>query len=457
MTEMLNKITVDQLVENANEALREIKYYTQEQADRMVHAVGSHVLKHSEELAKLTIEETGMGTVADHKGLVEGFSTLIWSQLKGKKSVGVIERDEEKNIIKVAHPAGIVANVTPVTAPVSGPIGNGMLALKGRNAMIVSPAPASAKTTRRTVDLMREALEAIGAPINLVQMVQTPSIEASAEVMAKSDVVIATGGPGLVKAAYSSGKPAFGVGAGNAQLILDQTDDLAEFARDTVAARLFNYATACMCTQTFLYPSAQEADVRAAMEEAGTVWVDDPATIEQIRAAVLNEHGKARGDLVGKGFEYLMKEIGLEAPEGKLILAIKPGTYGADEPFSYEIPLPIMTLQAYDSFEEALEIASGNLALIGEGHSSAIYSNDEAKILKAADELKVSRLMVNQPTSSANNGPRNAHIATMSMGCGYWGGNSSNELLDFHHLLNIQSVTSIKDPDPIPADIWDFN
>lgn len=457
MTELVNKITVDMMVENANKALKEIKYYTQEQADRMVHAMGRHVLDHSSELAQLTVDETGMGTLEDHKGLVEGFSTLIWAQLKGKKSVGVIEKDEEKNIVKVAHPAGIVANITPVTAPVSGPIGNGMIALKGRNAMIVSPAPKTEKASRRTVELMREALKNIGAPVDLVQMVQTPSIEASAEVMAKADVVIATGGPGLVKAAYSSGTPAFGVGAGNAQLIFDEADDLAEFARDTVSARLFNYATACMCTQTFLYPKAKEADIRKEMEKAGTLWIDDAATIEKVRAVVFNENGKVNNELVGKGFDYLLEQIGLPPAEGKQILAIKPEKHGAEENFSYELPLPIITLYAYDTFEEALEVASGNLALIGEGHSSAIYSKDEDKILQAANELKVSRLMVNQPTSSANNGPRNAHIATMSMGCGYWGGNSSNELLDFHHLLNIQSVTSIKDPEPTPENIWDFN
>lgn len=456
MKQRTEEITVDMLIERANRALEEVKDYTQEQADRLVHGVGRYVLSHSEELAQLTVEETGMGTLEDHKGLVEGFSTLIWAQLKGKKSVGVIERDEEKNIMKVAHPAGIVANVTPVTAPVSGPIGNGMLSLKGRNAMIVSPAPATQKTSKRTVELMREALREMGEPEDLVQIVQTPSIEASGEVMAKADVVIATGGPGLVKAAYSSGTPAFGVGAGNAQLIFDEVDDLEIFAKDTVAARLFNYATACMCTQTFLYPKEKEAEIRNEMEAAGAYWIDDQETVDVIRNVAFDENGNVNKDLVGKGLDVLLERAGLAAPEGTQILAVKPSNHGAGEPFSYEVPLPITTLYAYETFEEALEVASDNLALIGEGHSSAIYSKDEEKILQAANALKVSRLMVNQPTSSANNGPRNAHIATMSMGCGYWGGNSSNELLDYHHLLNIQSVTSIKDPDPIPEDIWEF-
>lgn len=452
----MNNTDVAVLIQNANNALKEIKDYTQEQADRMVYAVGQHVLEHSKELAELTVEETGMGTVADHVGLVEGFSTVIWSQLKGKKSVGVIEEDKENNIIKVAHPAGIVGNITPVTAPVSGPLGNGMLALKGKNASIVSPAPSTPKSSSRTVELMREGLEKVGAPADLVQIVAVPSKEASAEVMANVDVVIATGGPGLVKAAYSSGTPAFGVGAGNAQLILDEVDDLDEFAHDNVESRLFNYSTACMCPQTLLYPKDKEVELRKAMEKAGTYWIDDEEIISKIKAVVFDKNGKVNNELVGKGFDNIAEKAGIETPDNAKIFGIKSEKYGADEPLSYEIPLPILTLYPYSTFAEALEVASANLELIGEGHSSAIYSNDDDKILQAGNALKVSRLMVNQPTSSANNGPRNAHIATMSMGCGYWGGNSSNELLNYNHLLNIQSITSIKDPEPIPEDIWDF-
>ncbi|MFD2386932.1 aldehyde dehydrogenase family protein [Enterococcus rivorum] len=217
-------LSIEEKVAAARKAMEEIEGYSQEQVDKMLYVMSKTIFDHAEELAKEAVDETGLGNVSHKIGKNQNMATNIFADLKGQKSVGVIHRNEAEGLIEIAHPVGVIGSVTPTTNPTITPLGNGLMALKGKNAMIVSPHPRAKKTTTHTIEMMRNALASVGAPKDLLQVIEEPTLDLSQKLMSHSDVVIATGGPGLVKAAYSSGKPAYGVGPGNVQVILD--DDL---------------------------------------------------------------------------------------------------------------------------------------------------------------------------------------------------------------------------------------
>lgn len=446
---------VDEMIQKGKKAMLQIKYYDQAKTDEMVKVIGKAIYDNARELAEEAAEETKFGN-ADAKEVKNTFfSSSLWYHLKGKKSVGEIERDVEPGIIKVAHPVGVVGCIAPVTVPNILPMGNAMLALKGRNAIIISPHPKSKKSVHHTVALMRKALVSIGAPEDLIQVVKEPSMEASKEVMEKTDVVIATGGPCLVKAAYSSGTPALGVGAGNPQLILDDTSDFAAFAEDTVVARQYDNGTACVCTQTLIYPAKDESKLKQVMENAGTYWIDDESTVDKIRQALFDDEGNFVKALAGKDVQDVAEKAGVNIPADTKIIAVKVLESGTDELLSTEKVCPVLCVTPVDSFEEALDVAIVNLEVAGKGHTAGIYSSNEEHILRAGVEIPVCRLMVNQPTSDSGSGPHNSIIPTNTIGCGSWGNNSISENLSYKHLLNIQRIALRIDKEPLPEYVWD--
>lgn len=445
---------IEEMIEKARIAQQKINYYNQEQTDEMVRIIGKAIYDHAKELAEEAAEETQFGNAEAKQTKNEFFSSALWYHLKDKKSVGEIERNEETGIIKIAHPVGVIGSIAPVTVPNILPMGNAMLALKGRNAIIISPHPKSKRSVQHTVDLMRSALASVGAPMDLIQVVPEPSMEASKEVMDKTDVVIATGGPGLVKAAYSSGTPAFGVGAGNSQLILEDVEDYTAFATDTVAARQYDNGTACVCTQTLIYPRKVEKNVRDAMEQAGTYWIDDEEQVEKIRQALFDKEGHFAKDLAGRDALAVANKAGVTIPENTKIIAVKVTEFGHKEQLSAEKICPVLSVIAYDRFEEALDIAVANYEVAGKGHTAGIYSSNEQHIIKAGIEIPVCRLMVNQPTSDSGSGPHNSIIPTNSIGCGSWGNNSISENLSYKHLLNIQQVALRIEKKPMPEYVW---
>lgn len=451
---MSEKTVIEEMIDKAKVAMEEIKDYSQEQTDELVYAVAKNVMNHMDELTELAYADTKMGSPEEQKGIAEAFVTLQWNHVRDKKSVGEIERDEETGIIKYAHPGGVVANVIPVTTPIIGPVNNTINALKGRNAVINAPAPATVTSSERVNEVMREGLRKVGAPEDLVQAIAEPSLEASQEVMEKSDVVIGTGGPSIVRAAYSSGTPAYGVGAGNAQLILDETDDLEKFVEDTITSRLVNYAAGCNCTQTLHYKAEEEQTVKEAFEAQGAFWIEDEETIDKVRNTIFDDQGRANREVSGQPLSVLVEKAGIDVPEGTSILITKTSTTGEDELLAHEKPVAVLNARSYETFEEAVDASVDNLAAAGEGHSSSIYTTDQNKIDTAAREIKVSRLLVNQPTYHSTGGANNTMPPTVSQGNGYWGGNISNDLLEYKHLLNIQRVILPRERKPVPEDIW---
>ena len=437
-------MTIEQMVERARVAMEEISGYDQAQVDKMLYTISKAVFEQAEPLAKLAIEETRLGRL-DHKiGKNQGMATNIFASLKDKKSVGVLREIPEEGLIEIAHPRGVIGSVTPTTNPTITPLGNGLMALKGRNAMIVSPHPRSKKTTKETIELMREALVSVGAPRDLLQVIEEPSIELSQELMKAVDLIVATGGPGLVKSAYSSGHPAYGVGPGNVQAILDRDFDVEDAAELSVIGRSFDNGIVCACQQSLFYPAEKEVEVLEHLKDKQAAVITNKADLAKLRETLFVD-GKANPAMIGQDPKVIADAAGVEIPADSQIIAVRVEAVGKEELFCKEKMAPVLALKSYDKFEEAVAFARENLLLEGAGHSGGLFSHTEEHQIYAGEVLPVSRLVVNQPTIDAGGSPANGLSPTVSLGCGSWGNNIISENLNYTHLINISRVAS-----PIP-------
>lgn len=438
-------MTIEEMVKNARAAMEEISDYDQAQTDKMLYVISKAVFDQAEPLAKLAIEETRLGRL-DHKiGKNQGMATNIFGALKNKPSVGVLREIPEEGLIEVGHPVGVIGSVTPTTNPTITPLGNGLMALKGKNAMIVSPHPRSKKTTKETIELMREALVSVGAPRDLLQVIEEPSIEKSQELMKSVDLIVATGGPGLVKSAYSSGHPAYGVGPGNVQAILDRDFDVEAAAELTVIGRSFDNGIVCACQQSLIYPMEKEAEVFKALEDKQAAVITDEGDLAKLRETIFPE-GRANPDMIGQDPDIIAKEAGISIPDGSQIIAVRVDKVGEAELFCKEKMLPVLALKSYEDFEEAVDYAKENLLLEGAGHSAGLFSHTKEHMVYAGEELPVSRVVINQPTIDAGGSPANGLNPTVSLGCGSWGNNIISENLNYKHLINVSRVAMPIEP-----------
>lgn len=430
---------MEEMVQRARVAMEEISGYTQAEVDKMLYAISKAVFEQAEPLAKLAIEETGLGRL-DHKiGKNQGMATNIFASLKNKASVGVIREIPEEGLVEIAHPRGVIGSVTPTTNPTITPLGNGLMALKGKNAMIVSPHPRSKKTTKETIELMREALVSVGAPRDLLQVIEEPSIELSQELMKSVDLIVATGGPGLVKSAYSSGHPAYGVGPGNVQAILDRDFDVEVAAELSVIGRSFDNGIVCACQQSLFYPQEKEIEVLDALRAKQAAVFTEEADLTKLRDTLFID-GKANPAMIGQDPQVIAEAAGVEIPEDSQIIAVKVDAVGSEELFCKEKMAPVLALKSYDDFEEGIAFAQENLLLEGSGHSAGLFSHSKEHKLYAGEVLPVSRLVVNQPTIDAGGSPANGLNPTVSLGCGSWGNNIISENLTYTHLINISRI-----------------
>ncbi|MDO7800457.1 aldehyde dehydrogenase family protein [Enterococcus avium] len=432
-------MAMEEMVQRARVAMEEISGYTQAEVDKMLYAISKAVFEQAEPLAKLAIEETGLGRL-DHKiGKNQGMATNIFASLKNKASVGVIREIPEEGLVEIAHPRGVIGSVTPTTNPTITPLGNGLMALKGKNAMIVSPHPRSKKTTKETIELMREALVSVGAPRDLLQVIEEPSIELSQELMKSVDLIVATGGPGLVKSAYSSGHPAYGVGPGNVQAILDRDFDVEVAAELSVIGRSFDNGIVCACQQSLFYPQEKEIEVLDALRAKQAAVFTEEADLTKLRDTLFID-GKANPAMIGQDPQVIAEAAGVEIPEDSQIIAVKVDAVGSEELFCKEKMAPVLALKSYDDFEEGVAFAQENLLLEGSGHSAGLFSHSKEHKLYAGEVLPVSRLVVNQPTIDAGGSPANGLNPTVSLGCGSWGNNIISENLTYTHLINISRI-----------------
>lgn len=449
---------INELVERSKRAQKQFENFTQEEVDQVVREIGKVVYDNAEELAKLAVEETQMGLYQDKVAKNKAKSRIIWNDLKNKNSVGIINRNEKDGIVEIAKPMGVVAAIMPTTNPIVTMMSNAMFALKGRNSIIVAPHPRAKKCNLRTVELINQALKKFKTPENLIQTIEEPTVELSSELMRLADVVIATGGADMVKAAYSSGKPSYGVGPGNVQVILDRKIDYSDAVKKIIIGRTFDNGIICSGEQFIHLPDEDFEKIVGLFEEHGCLLVAQAKQKEAIRKVLFPDGKMMNIKAVGQPPYILGKMAGFDVEEKTKILLIEVDEYGAKELLSKEKMCPVLALRRYKTFKEAVEVAQANLEFEGKGHTAGIYSLNKEHIEYAGINLSVSRLVVNEPTSTTAGGSFfNSFAPSTTLGCGSWGNNSISENLTYKHMINISRIGYYKVDNLAPSDeeIWE--
>jgi len=437
---------VTELVARARAAMAAIADYDQATVDRICQAVGwaGGNEKTATRLANLSVDESGMGRrEPTRRAKVQG---ILRDALR-QKSIGVIEEDRARGLVKYAKPAGVIAALIPVTSPYVTPVGIAIYAIKCKDAVVFSPHPASRNTTIETVRIMRAALTNLGVPEDVLQVVERPSIPLATELMARCDLTIATGGPAMVKAAYGSGKPAYGVGAGNATMVIDETANIKEAARNTRISKTNDNGSGCSADGNLLVDSRIYDEFLAQLQEEGGYLVDETEK-QKLRAAYWDVEGRRTADTIARDADVVARKAGIALPEGKTFFIAPERLIAKTNPFSTEKLGVVLAIFRYHGFDMALDMVRQIFEAGGKGHSCGIYSFDDDHIHRLALLAPVSRIMVRQVQSSSNAGTfTNGMPMTSSMGCGIWGGNITNENISLKHYMNVTWVSR-----PIPED-----
>jgi succinate-semialdehyde dehydrogenase len=448
---------VQDLVAKARLAQAVFESFSQEQVDAIVKGIGKYVYDNAETLARMAVDETGIGVYEDKILKNKGKARVIWNSLKDKKSRGIIGEDDETNMVFVAKPMGVVGAVTPVTNPIVTPMCNAMFALKTGNAVIFAPHPKAERCTVLLAEAFMDVVKSHGGPDDLVQTIRNGSIETTQELMKVVDVVVATGGGAMVKSAYSSGRPSFGVGAGNVPVIFDRDVNLKEAAEKVVTGASFDNGIICSHEQFVLTPEEHYQETVGAFEATGKVWfTDDEAQVQKLRDVVF-PGGRLNKDVVGRSASEIGRMAGLDVPASARIILLPAKGAGTADVLAREKLCPVVAILPYTTFTEAVAHAKANLLVEGAGHSAAVHSHNEAHIREAGVELPVSRLVVNQPSAlTAGGSLTNGFAATTTLGCGSWGGNSISENLDYKHLMNVSRIGKVIANKRVPTDaeIW---
>ncbi|HWG36674.1 MAG TPA: aldehyde dehydrogenase family protein [Terriglobales bacterium] len=438
--------TADELLRRARQAMRDIAPLDERAVNRLCQAVAWVTSNETtaQRLADMTVAETGMGESVPSRRLK---ALGILRDVLRQKSMGVIEEIPEKGIVKFGKPAGVLAVLIPVTSPVVTPVGNALYALKCKDAAIFCPHPASRKTTGEVIRLMRRALEREGVNPDVFQVTERPSVPLSQALMAACDLTIATGGQNMVRAAYSSGKPAYGVGAGNATIVVDETADVADAARLIRISKTNDHGSGCSADGNLLADSRIYDALLAGLIQEGGYRLSARET-EQVRAVYWDADGHRTAATIARSAATVAKLAGFELPAGKSFLIAETSGIGRQNLFSTEKLGTVLAMFRFHGFEEALTMVGQIFETGGKGHSCGIYSFSDEHIHRLALAAPVSRMMVRQPQSKSNAGTfTNGMPMTSSMGCGIWGGNISNENIALKHYMNVTWVSR-----PIPED-----
>lgn len=448
---------VQAYIERARDAQQRFAQYSQEDVDRAVRAIGKAVYDDAKRLADMAVEETGIGNAAHKIVKNQAKPKATWWRLKGVKSRGIL-RHLDEGIVEIAHPMGVLGCITPTTNPTMTPVHNAMIALKGGNAVIVGPHPRSKNTTMETVKVMREALREVDAPEDLIQCVDTATVEVSQQLMARCDATISTGGPGMVRAAYSAGKPAFGVGPGNVNvLIADDAKDLDAIAEKIVRGRVYDNGVLCTCEQSVIVPASMLDEFVNALKEQGAHYTDDPDDAARIGAAVFSDGVMAK-EMVGASPALIAEKAGLHISPDTALIAVKIEKTGEEgELLAKEKLCPVLAVYAYEEFEEGTDIARRNILHEGTGHSAVIHTESAERAERFAVRMPVARVGVNMVGSSGLGGAfDNGLMPTATLACGTWGNNSVAGNLWWDHLVNISRLAYAQTDREIPSDedIW---
>lgn len=434
------------LLQNARAAMKAVESLDQAAVDRLCQAVawagGNEPT--AIRLANMSVDETGMGgREPTRRSKVLG---ILRDALR-QKSIGIIEEDIEKQIVKYAKPAGVIASLIPVTSPYVTPVSTAIYAIKCKDAVIFSPHPGSKRTTFEVVRLMRAALEKLGAPVDLLQCVEKPSIPLANELMSICDLTIATGGPAMVKSAYSSGKPAYGVGAGNATMVIDETADVAEAARNTRISKTNDNGSGCSADGNMLVDSSiYDAMVQRLQEEGGYLVNENEKAL--LQTAYWDEEGHRTSDTIARPASVVAAKAGFAIPADKTFFLVQESNIGKEHLYSTEKLGVVLSIFRYEGWAQGLDMVRRIFETGGKGHSCGIYSFNDQHIHELALVAPVSRIMVRQVQSRSNAGTfTNGMPMTSSMGCGIWGGNITNENIALKHYMNVTWVSR-----PTPED-----
>jgi sulfoacetaldehyde dehydrogenase len=449
--------SVGEIVGRARVAQRAIDGWTQEEADRAVTAAGWAIVhpEHNRALAEIAVRDTGLGNVVDKIAKNRRKTIGLLDDLRGAKSVGVIAERPELGLTEIARPVGVVAAITPSTNPGATPANNIINALKGRNAIIVAPSPKGHSTGALLLQYIHAELDRIGAPRDLVQLLPAPvTRQATVELMRQADLVVATGSQTNVNAAYSSGTPAVGVGAGNVVVIVDETADVAVAAKKIAASKIFDNATSCSSENSVVVVEDSYASLIAALVAEGGVMLDSEESA-RLSSAMFVE-GRLSPQFTAQSAAVIAGRAGLARPglERASFLMVEETGVGAAHPYSGEKLSPVLAVYRARDFVRAAAIAGEILRYQGAGHSVGLHSTRDDRALALGLELPVCRVIVNQSHCFATGGSfDNGLPFSLSMGCGSWGGNSISDNLNYRHFLNITRVVRpLRVPRPEPTE-----
>jgi sulfoacetaldehyde dehydrogenase len=435
---MSAKEEIGKLVERSRIAQKQIENYTQEQVDELIRAMVWCVARPgvAEEIAQFTVDETQLGNYDGKYLKIQRKTRATLMDIIHDKSVGILEEDKERAIVKIAKPMGVIGALSPSTNPEATPVIKAIHAIKGRNSIIVAPHPRAKLTNKKICDLMRSAIEACGAPADLVQGIEIPSLDLTNELMAQCDRVLATGGGAMVTAAYSSGTPALGVGVGNAVITVDETADLDDAAEKIRISKTLDFAASCSSDNSVILINEIYENMMSKLKEKGGYLVNDEEK-EKLKNTLWDDEGHINTAMVAQPAEKIASMADIKIPEGTQFYIVPESGWGKEHPFSGEKMSVIMALYRADNIDHAIELTNNIQAYQGQGHSCGIYSNSDDNIMKLANATKTSRVMVNQPQAASNSGNLwNGMRQTFSLGCGSWGGNGTNNNISWRDLIN---------------------
>jgi sulfoacetaldehyde dehydrogenase len=444
---------VAKIMTKARDAQRKIENYTQEQVDELVLAVGWSIVKNREELARLAVEEGGFGNYESKVLKIRNRVTGTIADMAGQRTVGVVEELPEKGIVKIAKPVGVIAALIPTTGPDATPPVNGLAALKARNAIVVAPHPRTARTSALAVELMRKGCEQVGAPADLIQIVERPSITKTNELMKQADLVVATGGEAMVKAAYSSGTPAYGVGVGNSVHVVDNTADLDDAAATIARGKVFDFATSCLADNSVVADVSIYASLVDKLVARGgyVLKPDEKQRLEQVMWPNPDSHIPSL-DVIAKSASHIAGLANIDLPEGRTFLIVEEDGVGPGHPFSGEKLSVVLTLYRYGAgaIDQAIDLVNAITGYQGLGHTCGIHTTKDSHVEALAMRTRTARVMVNQDLNEGAGSPRNGLPYTLSLSCGTWGGNITTENVNVRHFLNLTWVSRLVNPKGVP-------
>jgi sulfoacetaldehyde dehydrogenase len=450
-------LIVNEMIEKARVAMAEIENYSQAQLDRLCQSIGWHTSneKNFKRLAQMGVDESEIGDREGRPGKRFKIHGVLRDALR-QKSTGIVEKIPEKGIVKYAKPAGVIASLIPMTNPALTPPVTGVYSAKARNAVIFSPHPRTKNTTREMVELMRQACKLVGAPEDLFQVISEPSAPVTQYLMQSCDLTLATGGQPMVRAAYSSGKPAYGVGAGNSTMVIDESADIEVAAKNTRISKTSDFGSGCSADgNIFIQSSIYKQMVKALVNEGGYLCNEQQKIM--LEKAMWDETGNRTFQTIACPPQKLAEIAGFNVPENcKFLMVENQGKIGSQHKFSKEKLTTLMALYHFDVFDEALDMVREVYETGGKGHSCGIYSHEKVNIDALAKVAPVSRMMVRQSQSKSNAGSfNNGMPMTSSLGCGIWGGNITNENVTLKHLMNFTWVSvPIKEDRPSEEELF---